>query len=119
MAGDVNLFLNDQDDEHIAEIEVMVAEAQSRGRGLAKEALRLLMSYALSPPLSVHTFRAKIGETNSASLRLFQSLGYEEVSRSHVFSQVTLELTASSRAMEENVKNVGLLNILPYEHEVA
>ena len=46
MAGDVNLFWNDHDDAHAAEIEVMVAETRSRRKGLACEALRLLMAYA-------------------------------------------------------------------------
>lgn len=46
MAGDVNLFLNDPDgDLGVAEMEVMVAEAGSRGRGLGKEAVRMMMAY--------------------------------------------------------------------------
>lgn len=46
MAGDVNLFFNDPEDAGAAEIEVMIAEAGSRRRGLAGEALRMLMAYA-------------------------------------------------------------------------
>lgn len=46
MAGDVNLFLNDPDDDRsVAEIEVMIAEAGSRRTGLGKEAVRLMMAY--------------------------------------------------------------------------
>lgn len=46
-AGDVNLFFTIEDEGRAAaEIEVMVAEPGSRGKGLAKEALRLLMAYA-------------------------------------------------------------------------
>ena len=37
-------------------------------------------------------FRAKIGETNTPSLALFSKLGYQEVSRSSIFKEVTLEL---------------------------
>ena len=48
MAGDVNLFWNDHDDGGAAEIEVMVAEPRSRRKGLATEALNLLMSYAVT-----------------------------------------------------------------------
>ena len=48
MAGDVNLFLNDPEDRHSAEIEVMIAEPLSRGKGLAYEALVLLMLYAVT-----------------------------------------------------------------------
>lgn len=46
MAGDVNLFLNDPDDDRsVAEIEVMIAEAGSRRKGLGREAVRLMMAY--------------------------------------------------------------------------
>lgn len=46
MAGDVNLFLNDPDEDlGIAEIEVMVAEAGSRRKGLGREAVRMMMAY--------------------------------------------------------------------------
>ena len=38
------------------------------------------------------TFRAKIGDDNLPSQNLFKSLGYEQVSRSDVFKEVTLEL---------------------------
>jgi hypothetical protein len=33
MIGDVNIFLNDADDAHVGEIEVMIAETHARGRG--------------------------------------------------------------------------------------
>ena len=91
MAGDVNLFFNDHDDHRIAEIEVMVAEPSSRGKGLASEALRIFMAYGITQ-LGVIKFRAKIGQSNEASLSLFKKLGYQEVSRSEVFKEVTLEL---------------------------
>ena len=45
-AGDVNIFLNDPDDSAAAELEIMVAERRSRRRGIAREALGLMMRYA-------------------------------------------------------------------------
>ena len=36
MAGDVNLFLSEEDGERRAEVEVMIAEASSRGKGMGK-----------------------------------------------------------------------------------
>ena len=52
MCGDVNLFLNDHDDRRAAEIEIMVAETQSRRKGLGRQALILMMHYGLQhlPP---------------------------------------------------------------------
>jgi RimJ/RimL family protein N-acetyltransferase len=94
MVGDVNLYWNDHDDPNTAEIEIMVAEQKSRRKGIAKGALTLLMTYGLSR-LKVTTFRAKIGEDNIPSQNLFKSLGYEQVSRSEVFKEVTYELRSS------------------------
>lgn len=37
-------------------------------------------------------FRAKISESNAASLALFAKLGYEHKNRSAVFQEITLEL---------------------------
>ena len=53
MAGDVNLYWNDHDDPNTAEIEVMVAEKQSRRKGLAREALLLFMTYAIAHLVSL------------------------------------------------------------------
>ncbi|PSC76460.1 histone H3 [Micractinium conductrix] len=91
MAGDVNLFLNDHEEPHTAEVEIMIAEPRSRRKGIAEEALRLFMSYA-SSRLGVTKFRAKIGETNAPSIALMTKLGYRQVSRSQIFKEVTLEM---------------------------
>jgi len=47
MVGDVNIFLNDVDNHHCAEIEVMIAEPSSRGRGLGLQATLAMMHYGL------------------------------------------------------------------------
>ncbi|KAK9825446.1 hypothetical protein WJX81_000479 [Elliptochloris bilobata] len=93
MAGDVNLFFNDPDNRSAAEIEIMIAEPHSRRRGLGREALELFMAFAVHT-LGVTSFRAKIGETNSASLHLFTQLGFAEASRSSVFQEITMEFNA-------------------------
>eukprot|EP00882_Tetradesmus_deserticola_P022692 GHRQ01024630.1.p1 GENE.GHRQ01024630.1~~GHRQ01024630.1.p1 ORF type:complete len:125 (+),score=38.95 GHRQ01024630.1:881-1255(+) len=100
-AGDVNLFFNDHDDHTVAEAEVMVAEAASRRRGVALEALQLFMAYAVKF-LRVTKFRVKIGENNAASLALFGTkLGFVEVSRSTVFKEVTLELAVEGAVRQQ------------------
>ncbi|KJE92448.1 Nat9 protein [Capsaspora owczarzaki ATCC 30864] len=45
MAGDVNLFLNDPDEPHTAEVEIMIAEPKFRRRGLAREAILMMLDY--------------------------------------------------------------------------
>ena len=47
MVGDVNLFLNNVDNRLCAEIEVMIAEPSSRGRGLGLEATLIMMHYGM------------------------------------------------------------------------
>jgi len=91
MAGDVNLFFNDDEDPSCAEIEVMIAEANLRRRGLAREALTLLMRYAMTT-LGTTKFVAKIGEVNEPSLKLFEAIGYERVAFVEAFNEHTLTL---------------------------
>ncbi|UZJ53524.1 hypothetical protein CBS101457_002844 [Exobasidium rhododendri] len=130
MVGDVNLFLterheddkdnsDDKDDPvnvpHTidAELEVMIAEKRWRQKGLAAEALMLLIKYASSYPtpaptspqtLSTHSgispskylplpsdaFLVKIGYDNQPSIRLFEKLGFEEVKRSAIWKEVEM-----------------------------
>lgn len=75
MVGDVNLFFNDYEDAHAAEIEVMIADADSRGKGLGSEAVRLMMSYAVQRALAT-SFIVKIGASNAASMGMFTKLGF-------------------------------------------
>ncbi|XP_059452797.1 GCN5-related N-acetyltransferase 9 [Corylus avellana] len=105
MVGDVNLYMNDLDDPHMAEIEIMIAEPKSRGKGLGKESVLIMMAFAVEN-LGIHIFRSKIGDSNGASLTLFQKLGFEETSYSEIFKEVTLELQVTKPRHEE------LLNLL-------
>lgn len=45
MIGDVNLFLTDPHDRTLAEVEVMIAEPGHRGKGLGRQAAKLIMKY--------------------------------------------------------------------------
>lgn len=113
-AGDVNFFLNDHDDRSIAEIEIMIAEPSSRRKGIATEALQMFMAYGVSA-LGVMKFRAKIGEDNSSSLQLFQKLGYQEISRSAVFKEVTLELAVEGDVKEQLTAAAAQLQLGSYD----
>lgn len=111
MAGDVNLYMNDIDDFQTAEIEIMIAEPQSRGRGLGKESVLLMIAFAVEH-LDIHTFRAKIGESNVTSLHLFRSLGFKDITYSEVFKEVTLELSTDDSRFKELRNLVGKLKVL-------
>lgn len=111
MAGDVNLYMNDPDDSHTAEIEIMIAEPKSRGNGLGKESVLLMIAFAVEH-LAIHKFSAKIGDTNSTSLCLFRSLGFRDVAYSEVFKEVTLELSTDDSRCKELRSLVGELKVL-------
>ena len=144
--GDVNLFLSernrDDDDDQLsvdAELEVMIAGERARGagqvrenpdgkhhrtsepqwrkKGLAAEALSLLIRYASTRPtpappfagppppskylpLPCDAFLAKIGYDNGASIRLFHKLGFEEARRSEVWREVELRPTGGDVRLE-------------------
>ncbi|KAJ2708450.1 N-acetyltransferase 9 [Coemansia spiralis] len=93
MIGDVNFFLNNTDNPHEAELEVMLAEASASGKGVATEVLALMMHYAVHD-IGVTDFVVRIKETNSASIHVFTSkLGFVETERSRAFKEVTLRRT--------------------------
>jgi RimJ/RimL family protein N-acetyltransferase len=111
MAGDVNLFFHDCENRGSAEINVMIAETDSRRyvargvadvcwsantftphkrKGLAKEALSIMMYYAVKH-LKATQFVAKISDKNSASLNLFRShFQFREEGHSDFFEETTL-----------------------------
>ncbi|XP_024009631.1 N-acetyltransferase 9-like protein isoform X2 [Eutrema salsugineum] len=105
MAGDVNIYMNDVDDPKVAEVEIMIAESKSRGKGIGKESVLMMMAYAIKN-LEIHKFTAKIGDSNTASLSLFRKLGFEDSSYSGIFKEVTLEY------MVTNLRRAELLKLL-------
>ncbi|KAJ2080377.1 N-acetyltransferase 9 [Coemansia sp. RSA 988] len=90
MIGDVNFYLNSSENPHEAELEVMIAEQCSTGKGIATEVLRLMMEYAVND-IKVTDFVVRIKDTNASSIHIFEKkLGFEETERSAVFKEVTL-----------------------------
>nr|XP_009386269.1 PREDICTED: N-acetyltransferase 9-like protein isoform X3 [Musa acuminata subsp. malaccensis] len=73
-------------DPHVEEIEIMIAELTSRQKGLGKESILMMMAFAVER-YGIHTFRAKIAESNAASINLFRKLGYVDASYSEVFKE--------------------------------
>ena len=96
MIGDVNLFLSKEDNEESesvtdgdqndmenhcdrriemkqAELDLMVAEENFRGKGIGKEAACMMMIYG-AEKLGVRKFTVKIKEDNTASRHLFENV---------------------------------------------
>lgn len=107
MVGDTNLFLtHDQEDQPLAEAEIMIADQKSRGHGFGREAVTIMLNYGLNQ-LGVKRFQAKIKMDNDISIRLFQNLGFRKVNESQVFQEVTLESPAESGIWTEFCKNIA------------
>lgn len=87
MCGDVNIFLNEKE----AEIEVMIAEDESRKKGIAFEALNMIIEYSRKH-LVIEKFVAKILDGNDASIALFEKLGFKKVKYVEVFKEHVLEM---------------------------
>ncbi|KAJ8689575.1 hypothetical protein PTI98_012466 [Pleurotus ostreatus] len=126
MIGDVNLFLKggrrdnredgDVEDDFEAEVEIMIAEPDWRRKGLAIEALQLMLGYATtgspsgafpppsepepqdtshrlseSPlPIPPRSLVTRISESNTPSIKLFQKLGFVITKRVEVFREVEM-----------------------------
>lgn len=119
MIGDVNLFLypcdeegngEDEDEIVVGELEIMIARAEARGNGLAREALQAFMWYVMDSlpavleeytrgcgsskkrPNRLSYLRVKIDKDNTRSLGLFETLGFCRVSEPNYFGEVELRL---------------------------
>lgn len=90
LVGDTNLFLSiNEHNSRVAEVEVMIAEKEHRGKGFGQESVLQLLRYAIDN-LKINIFEAKIGFSNETSIRMFKKFGFTEKSRSEVFKEVNL-----------------------------
>ncbi|CAL5406210.1 unnamed protein product [Camellia sinensis] len=106
MVGDVNIYMNDLDDSQMAEIEIMIAEpkSDSRGKGLGKESVLMMMAFAVEN-LAIRIFRAKIGESNESSLILFKKLVTLELPITKPKHEELQQLTEETRKKETRTQN--------------
>ncbi|ETV69734.1 hypothetical protein H257_14582 [Aphanomyces astaci] len=113
MAGDVNLFFNDDEDTANCEIDIMVAEARYRGKGVGREAVLLMMSYAVTH-LHVHRFYCKINETNEPSLGLFRKLGFVQCNYVAAFQEIELEFHITDANKGSFTARLGRATLMPF-----
>lgn len=97
MAGDINLFITqniytDNNNEQMAELNIMIAEEKSRRKGLAQETLELIIKWA-QEKLEIKTFVAKIQHDNIGSIKLFKKIGFVEREYVESFKEYTFTLT--------------------------
>ncbi|KNC73566.1 hypothetical protein SARC_13877 [Sphaeroforma arctica JP610] len=102
MIGDVNVFLINHNDQKAAEVEVMIAEPEARGKGYGREAIRMMLAYAYRE-LGLTYFVVKIGLANTTSARLFKSLLFVQESVSEAFQEVTMVMDMSTSTVPRNL----------------
>ena len=105
LLGDVNLYTHAHFEPGEAEVAVMIAEPSARRSGCAREALLLVMAFAVQH-LAISTFIAKIDHDNRPSRLLFQKLGFTAdapdpddatlLGAPNVFGEVELRLAAAA-----------------------
>ena len=112
MIGDTNIFLNE---EKIGEAEIMIAKSNFRGQKLGWEAMILMLLYG-AQNLQIHKYEAKIKMDNEASIKMFEKLKFELVSKSDVFQEVTLAVNVNQDFLDFLKQNVDF-KIEEYQHE--
>lgn len=118
MAGDINLFLTEDDgtedaaQQHlIGEVEIMIARKDMHRRGLGRAALLTFLSYILdhlpqllaeythgtgssSKTVRLSFLRVKIGAENARSIALFESVGFVKTSETpNYFGEIEMRLS--------------------------
>lgn len=117
MIGDINLFLSEEDsDNHCkedgdndiknaednvvarrqAELDIMIAVEDYRGKGIGREAVCMMMMYG-AQNLGIRRFVVKIKKENTASRALFEkSLNFKECNYAECFQEYELEFKCNS-----------------------
>lgn len=98
MAGDINGFLieenlesqpNNELEESI-EISLMIAEKKFRGKGLAQEALALMIQYIREKSICKKgSIIVKINHENLQSLKLFKKMHFSQLEYDKIFKSFT------------------------------
>ena len=91
--GDVNCFINEEE----AEVNVMIAEPQSRRKGIAKAAVLAIMKATKANFAQVKVFVAKIDRDNWPSRKMFESLDFVLVRELDVFNEAHYQRCAESQ----------------------
>ena len=91
MAGDINLFIQNEE-EQMGELNIMIAEEQSRRKGIATETIELILDFA-KRHFELKHFIAKIQHDNASSIKLFKKVGFVETDYVETFKEFTFTLT--------------------------
>lgn len=134
--GDVNLFISTRDDDDgkqsvVGELELMIARKEEQRKGHGRAAILLFLAYILSHQAAIlgeyglehdrqskeafDFFSVKIGEGNSRSTKLFESLGFRKVKdEANYFGEFELRLPVDETGLGEVKRLVDRYDIGDY-----
>lgn len=93
--GDVNIFKSEDDGVYIGEINVMIADQKARRKGIATEAIFIMMFYCWKH-FGIDKYVAKILEDNKPSIELFKKLGFKQIGYQKVFKEYVFEFEVTA-----------------------
>ncbi|XP_076623489.1 N-acetyltransferase 9-like protein isoform X2 [Colletes latitarsis] len=96
MIGDTNLFFNEVDQPHSAEIEIMIADVAYRGKKRGWEALILMLLHGINK-FNISRYTAKIKFDNEKSIKMFEKLKFCQVEKSQIFQEYTFEKVVNQK----------------------
>jgi RimJ/RimL family protein N-acetyltransferase len=141
MLGDINLFLfssepsGEDPKENMAqgvqgEIELMIADSSHQRKGFGRAALVAFLYHVLKNWSSISKeylpnsptkgnghldyLRVKINETNDRSVKLFQSVGFEQVGEANYFGEIELRWSGT---LDDVKKMKGWDNVITMHYE--
>ena len=86
MIGDINLFFSEWIEKNEAEINIMIAVPEYRGKGLARQAMDAIEKFAKGV-YKKDTIIAKIKDDNEASINFFTKIGYQFIGHNTNFAE--------------------------------
>jgi RimJ/RimL family protein N-acetyltransferase len=110
--GDVSVFMHEwMGDGNQAEIDVMIANPEFRGKGIAQDAVLAVLQYTLAVRSNLTTVVAKINSSNVFSIKLFQDkLGFALKADNEAFDQKEYEQRAESLKAQFSNQCIVVMN---------
>lgn len=95
----------------------MIAEPTARRRGLGWESMLCMLKYG-QLHLNCECYTAKIGYTNDKSIKMFEKLKFNEISRSDIFQEITFERIVTKEWIEWLDLNLKQFEISTYTQKI-
>jgi diamine N-acetyltransferase len=97
--GQISLYNIDRDLKFAEYGRLMIGEAEAQGKGLAKEATRLLLGYAFKE-LGLTRVELEVLEDNKPAMAVYRACGFQEISGYDGLKKLTIEVSTFNSELE-------------------